>query len=390
MYRNVPKIGIAGAGGGGLSIAVGLAQEGHDVTVLECRPAAFLKQSGTKGGQGRLHKSAGYYPGKRDVAQAIMRESEDFHQRLPEAVVNVGCRYFVPEACREAITAGWQQSGVRFIEDPGDRSPISPTFRRSHALSTFLLQDKVIDPVRLARTFQEQLRQAGGRAIFGAEVIGCQRAGNRILAIVARTTNGLQRFPCDVFINAAGAAMQKVTSLINGNARVAGFFKILATPVLRFPWPFSIEPTILQFFGPHGAQVLKNLSVIPVGRSRNASVATSGGIPVDDPDHINLDLQAEHREFLRLIAQGFDLLQLPEPQEISLCCKALLVHPNILAKEGDTGARLVTVLPGNMFAGLENEFLCSPGKLGGVLTLRDAVCSAVDKLLESEGRGEAA
>ncbi len=381
MNHNDDKVIVIGAGGGGLSAAVGLAQAGYDVTVLECRPGPFQKQSGVRGGQGRLH-FAGYYPGKPLVAQAIMRESALFMRQMPDAVVPVDTRYFVAEAKRDQILAGWKLSGVTFREEPGDRSPICPGFRRKFGVGAFKLEDKVIDPVRLAENLKDQLQHHGGRLVCQAELIGSQRVGNRIVAVIARTTAGLRRSPCDVLINAAGAGMQRVLTRVSPQANLAGYFKTVATAVLRFPWPFSIDPSILQFFGPYEDQLLKNLSLIPVGRSRLASVATSGGLRVD-PNGIRYDIQSQHRELSRLVAEGFGFLQLPEPQEITWCVKALLVHPDLKESEGETGARLVTVLPAVIFGGSDNELLVSPGKLGSVLSLRKAVLDAVRKLEET-------
>jgi hypothetical protein len=50
----------------------------------------------------------------------------------------------------------------------------------------------------------------------------------------------------------------------------------------------------------------------------------------------------------------------------------------------------VRVVPGALFGGSANEFLCIPGKLRDVLTLRDTACSAVDRFFETHGTQVAA
>jgi hypothetical protein len=95
-------------------------------------------------------------------------------------------------------------------------------------------------------------------------------------------------------------------------------------------------------FGPSDRQLLKNASVIPVGDSMRASVSTSGGRQVDDPENPGLDSEAEQREMLDFMTEAFELADVPHDQEMSCCVKALLVDPSVKEREGAAGARLVT------------------------------------------------
>ena len=183
----------------------------------------------------------------------------------------------------------------------------------------------------------------------------------------------------------AGASLERVASRIS-RVNLKGCFELSATPVLRMPWPFAGDPLILQVYG---NQLLQHLSVIPVGDTRLAAVATSGGCPALDPEHVEGALVQEQQRLIGLMTTAFGQRLWPASQTIAWCVKSLFTHPAVKAQEGNSGARLVTVVPGRMFGGMQNEVLGSPGKLGSIFHFKEEVL-AVSRLLAGEEEALAA
>lgn len=377
---------IGGGGGGGLAAAWGLATQGYDVTLLEECVSTCLRQSGiTSGGQARRHRGA-YQANSPRVAAAI-REDDRLADEMPEVIVPAKAIYYVPASAREEVTEGWKEGGVQFTEVNTAHRAISPAFRKKHELSAFETEDQVIDTDRTRSFLEGKAFGAGARLVCNAEIVGSKREGGRVKAICARTPDGFRTFDCDLWINVTGASLERVASIVNPEVNLRGCFELSGTPVLRMPWPFDGDPLILQFYG---KQLLQHLSVIPVGSQRLAAVATSGGQPATDHETVDGDLEEERDRLLQLMAEGFDLPTLPQPQTIAWCVKALFSHPAVKAREGDSGARLVTVVPGTLFGGLQNEIIGSPGKLGSILHFRDAVIDVAAEVLGEDTKRAAA
>jgi glycine/D-amino acid oxidase-like deaminating enzyme len=362
-----------------------LALAGFRVTVLEAAAQFCQLQSGPFGGQARQHGGT-YYSDSPRVARALSLGTS-LAREVPEAIRKVPARYFVSEAALPGVLRGWREARLWFRKGRADDVPISARFRQRHRLTAFWTRDQVIDPRRLRDRLERECRSAGCRLICRAEVVAGEAARGRLTAIRAQTPDGPRRFSCDFVVNVAGASLSRVLARLCPGADVSGHFKRVATPVLRAPWPFSFEPGILQFYGD---QLLSHLSLIPCGFRRMVSVATSGGLPVPDGAPAGLASEPQRARLLGLLAEAFDLLDLPEPQTLSWCVKALLTHPEAKRREGAAGARLVTVIPGPVFGARDNVLIAAPGKLGSVLEFRDAVVAEVRRYFATGQPGLAA
>ena len=180
---------VIGGGGGGLAAAIGLAETGFQVNVLEACSNPCQKQSGlSEGGQGRRHGGA-YYAESPRVANTILQD-DTLVREHPDLIVQVTARYFVPESARAAVMEGWRSAGVRFEEGGADRSPLSRTFCHTHEIVSYVTQDQVIDTKRLRLALVQRLVRAGGELVCNAEVIDAEHKYDRIMAIHARTAQG--------------------------------------------------------------------------------------------------------------------------------------------------------------------------------------------------------
>lgn len=381
---------VLGGGFAGLATACGCLQAGLLPVIFECRPGLCQRQSSpTRGGQARLHSSGAYYPGNPRVARAVMEEAERFARAFPEAVVPVEARYFVPELAHDDILAAWREAGVWRREDKAFGKPLSARFRRKHGIRTYVSKDRAIDVVQLQSSLKAPLRHV--EVITNAHVVGSVQEGGRLQALLVRMPDGpVCRFPCAMCFNASGASMERVMAVVNPEAKMDGLCQQVATAVLRFDWPWHLPPMILQLFGSHQAPLLKNGSIIPVGSNLGrASLACSGGKPVQDPDAVPYDLETERQEMLELLREAFDLNEV-SGQELSWCVKGLVAPAAARRAEGDSAARLVTVLNASTLGGASNLFLCSPGKVSGVVALMEAVAEAVRAYAQGQESQKAA
>jgi glycine/D-amino acid oxidase-like deaminating enzyme len=125
MGRNKSVV-IGGAGAGGLAAGLRLIKSGYDVVVLEKRRRHCEVQSGSKGGQARLHGGA-FYAGL-EIARAIRGEAVGLSNAIPDAVKEVKSVYFVPKKDLKLIISGCKEAQIRFDEHDAYASLLSPDF----------------------------------------------------------------------------------------------------------------------------------------------------------------------------------------------------------------------------------------------------------------------
>ena len=154
MMRSGQKIVVVGAGPAGLSAAVGLAQQGHEVTVLERRSEELRNQHVARVLHRRLNERIDYHPLEYDDARENMCESELFRRSLPDTLLDVPAWYFVPDDFRGVLTSRWRESDNAYRGCRMERCPLSLDFCRTHALSVLRLPDRIIDPTQRIQRFR--------------------------------------------------------------------------------------------------------------------------------------------------------------------------------------------------------------------------------------------
>lgn len=395
------RIVIGGAGAGGLAAGWGLAQAGYDVVILEKRPQHCQVQSGSRGGQARLHGGA-FYAGLPQIARQVHEESQRLYE-IPNAVKEIGAVYFVRRANQNLIESGWQKAGIQFHEDKQHTTLLNPTFWRTNDVIAYRISDHIIDADKLADFLRTSFERAGGKMDVVNRVVRSEVSQDAIDAIIAETPEGEKRYACDLWINATGAWQEEVERLVNPSARpfTSEDFKLIAVPVLRCDWDWhrwSSQPTILQFYGDFKSQFLDQLSIIPIVDNATSSatpvaISTAEENPVSNPDDFYDDARSSYLANQQTLKNKFANLQsllatalyrsAPvglDSGSISWCVKSFLIDPKIKRQKIEWGALYVTVFcMHSEFGGVRNSLVAAPGKLGSVLEFRDRIIEEVSK-----------
>jgi glycerol-3-phosphate dehydrogenase subunit B len=120
----------------------------------------------------------------------------------------------------------------------GARDPYSAWSDLEHRLGRRVFEIPTLPPsvpgMRLFEILRSALRRAGGRLILGAEVVGSERSGSRVTAVVARTAGRDTRYAAPSFVLAAGGFASGAIEL---DSRWATHERVLGLPLRGVPAP---------------------------------------------------------------------------------------------------------------------------------------------------------
>jgi L-2-hydroxyglutarate oxidase LhgO len=208
MSANPPRFGVVGAGIVGLAIARRLTELGYPVTVLDKEDHVAAHQTGHNSGV--VHAGLYYQPGslKAKLCRRGMTLLEEYCAKrgLPYAAVG---KLVVARDESEVPGLDEIERRSRLNEVPGlRRVPASEiTDIEPHARGVAALhspQTAIVDYVSVARAYADDVRQAGGEIVFGAEVTGLRGA---------RVTTTAGEFGFDRIVICAGLQSDRVSRL---------------------------------------------------------------------------------------------------------------------------------------------------------------------------------
>jgi L-2-hydroxyglutarate oxidase LhgO len=208
MSANAPRFGVVGAGIVGLAIARRLTELGYPVTVLDKEDHVAAHQTGHNSGV--VHAGLYYQPGslKAKLCRRGMTLLEEYCAKRGLPYDAVG-KLVVARDESEMPGLDEIERRARLNEVPGLRrvSAAQLTEIEPHARGVAGLhspQTAIVDFVAVAKAYADDVRQAGGEIVFGAEVTGIQ--GARV-----RTTAG--EFGFDRVVICAGLQSDRVSNL---------------------------------------------------------------------------------------------------------------------------------------------------------------------------------
>jgi L-2-hydroxyglutarate oxidase LhgO len=208
MSANAPRFGVVGAGIVGLAIARRLTELGYPVTVLDKEDHVAAHQTGHNSGV--VHAGLYYQPGslKAKLCRRGMTLLEEYCAKRGLPYDAVG-KLVVARDESEMPGLDEIERRARLNEVPGLRrvSAAQLTEIEPHARGVAGLhspQTAIVDFVAVAKAYADDVRQAGGEIVFGAEVTGIQ--GARV-----RTTAG--EFGFDRVVICAGLQSDRVSKL---------------------------------------------------------------------------------------------------------------------------------------------------------------------------------
>jgi L-2-hydroxyglutarate oxidase LhgO len=208
MSANAPRFGVVGAGIVGLAIARRLTELGYPVTVLDKEDRVAAHQTGHNSGV--VHAGLYYQPGslKARLCRRGMTLLEEYCAKRGIPYDAVG-KLVVARDESEVPGLDEIERRSRLNEVPGLRrvSAAELTEIEPHAHGIAGLhspQTAIVDFVKVAEAYADDVRQAGGEIVFGAEVTGMR--GARV-----RTTAG--EFGFDRVVICAGLQSDRVSRL---------------------------------------------------------------------------------------------------------------------------------------------------------------------------------
>jgi L-2-hydroxyglutarate oxidase len=193
------RVGVVGAGIVGLAVArrIGELFPGTEITVLEKENRVAVHQTGHNSGV--VHAGLYYQPGSLKATlcrrgarllQEYCQEKDLPYEECGKLVVAIDdSERPALERIRERALANGVP-GIRSLDSAGLRE-IEPYAAGVAAI--FSPHTAITDYVRVAQAYADDIRAAGGRILFGAQVDGIQQRGDQVQVRAGHRTLGFDR-----------------------------------------------------------------------------------------------------------------------------------------------------------------------------------------------------
>jgi L-2-hydroxyglutarate oxidase LhgO len=241
------RVVVIGAGVVGLAVGRELAARGNEVFVLE---ATGHPGSGTTSRNSEVIHAGLYYrpgslkadlciEGRRILYDYLERRQVDF-RKCGKLVVAVDPSELPALEALLANAKAAGAEGVDFISEAEARRR-QPAVRSVGAL--WSAETGILDAAGLVRALRADLERADGMLVLHARVCGAERAGFGY-QLAVEIGEESEAFDCDVVVNAAGLAADRVARLAFGDEPQAGLpsHRYVRGSYVRVWWPRAAAP----------------------------------------------------------------------------------------------------------------------------------------------------
>jgi L-2-hydroxyglutarate oxidase len=192
------RVGLIGGGIVGVALARGLAQRGHEVTVLEKETRLAAHQTGHNSGV--VHAGLYYAPGslKAELCASGRVQIREFceqkglpYREVGKLVVAVDDAELGPLDEIERRSRANDVPDLERIDDPARIAEIEPHVQGVAAVHS--PHTAVVDYASITEAMAQDVRAAGGRILLGHETIALHAEGDRVRAITPMSEHVFDR-----------------------------------------------------------------------------------------------------------------------------------------------------------------------------------------------------
>jgi glycine/D-amino acid oxidase-like deaminating enzyme len=247
---------IIGGGIHGLTLAIELAQDNFDVTVLEKNEK--IMDGTSKSTQNRAH--LGYhYPRSKKTAIECKKGIDFFKEKYPEALIYPDTYYLIEKHSSKTTPEEFCKFCKGMDIPKAEGFPDEKFINKDIVSASFKVPEPVFDLKRLVKKLEEEIRTLNINIICSAEVIGFRKSDNKY-KITTKEGNIENTYDADFVFNATYAHTNNIMKILDLEEDMVEY--ILQTTEIPVMESECAVPSLLVLDG-------EFFSVVPFGENKN-------------------------------------------------------------------------------------------------------------------------